>query len=84
LSGESCIREVAAYLIDRDGFSGVPSTTFVEVVHGSLKYVPFSGLEETNKNYLDIMSSLIRPVENDAEEDVVIKMAPAKTTSQDS
>lgn len=44
LSGESCIREAAAYLVDRTGFSGVPSTTFVEVVHSSFKYAPFSGL----------------------------------------
>jgi hypothetical protein len=47
LSGESCIREVAAYLVDRKGFSGVPCTTFVEVVHNSLNYVAFSGLEVT-------------------------------------
>ena len=33
LSGESCIREVAAYLLDHHNFSGVPYTTFVEVVH---------------------------------------------------
>ena len=35
-SGESTMREVAAYLIDRDGFSGVPATTMVEVRHPSL------------------------------------------------
>ena len=61
LSGESCIREVAAYLVDRQGFSGVPSTTFVEVVHKSLKYVPFTGLEVTTDTYFEIMSSLIKP-----------------------
>ena len=31
--GEGCIREVAAYLLDRDGFSGVPMTTIAEVRH---------------------------------------------------
>ena len=31
--GEGCIREVAAYLLDRDGFSGVPMTTLAEVRH---------------------------------------------------
>jgi hypothetical protein len=37
LSGEACIREVAAYLLDKDGFSGVPSTTMIESHHESLK-----------------------------------------------
>lgn len=37
LSGEACIREVAAYLIDTDGFSGVPSTTMIESHLSSLK-----------------------------------------------
>ena len=63
LSGESCIREVAAYLIDRGHFSDVPSTTFVEVVHSSLKYVPFTGVEVTSDFYFDTLSTLITPVE---------------------
>jgi hypothetical protein len=62
LSGESCIREVAAYLLDHGGFSGVPPTTFVEIVHRSLKYVPFTGLEVTSEVYRDMMSTLIKPV----------------------
>ena len=62
LSGESCIREVAAYLLDRGHFSGVPATTFVEVVHKSLKYEPFTGLEVTSDAYFEIMNSLIKPV----------------------
>lgn len=33
VSGESAIREVVAYLLDEKGFSAVPPTTFVEVVH---------------------------------------------------
>lgn len=33
--GEACIREVAAYLLDKDGFSGVPMTTLVEAGHPS-------------------------------------------------
>jgi hypothetical protein len=37
LSGEACIREVAAYLLDKDGFSGVPSTTMIESHLESLK-----------------------------------------------
>lgn len=31
--GEACIREVAAYLLDHGGFSGVPMTTLVEASH---------------------------------------------------
>jgi hypothetical protein len=35
LSGESCIREVAAFLLDYKGFSGVPPTTLVATSHDS-------------------------------------------------
>jgi len=31
--GQACIREVAAYLLDHDGFSGVPMTTLAEARH---------------------------------------------------
>jgi Phosphatidylinositol 3- and 4-kinase/Ubiquitin family len=31
--GEACIREVAAYLLDKDGFSSVPCTTLCEARH---------------------------------------------------
>jgi Phosphatidylinositol 3- and 4-kinase len=53
---------VAAFLLDRGHFSGVPATTFVEVVHKSLKYVPFTGLEVNSDAYFETMSSLIKPV----------------------
>jgi hypothetical protein len=33
MPGEACIREVAAYLLDHDGFSGVPMTTLAEARH---------------------------------------------------
>lgn len=65
LSGEVCVREVAAYLLDHKNFSKVPPTTFVEVIHQSLKYVPFTGMEVTTDTYMDIMKSLIRPVNLD-------------------
>jgi hypothetical protein len=65
LSGEVCVREVAAYLLDHRHFSEVPPTTFVEVVHQSLKYVPFTGLEVNSEYYYDIMRTLIRPVNQD-------------------
>ncbi len=35
LPGEACIREVAAFLLDHGGFSGVPMTTLVECRHPS-------------------------------------------------
>jgi len=31
--GEACVREVAAYLLDHGGFSGVPATTLAEARH---------------------------------------------------
>jgi hypothetical protein len=37
LSGEATIREVAAYLLDHDHFSGVPYTELVAVAHDSFK-----------------------------------------------
>ena len=49
-------------MLDHGNFSGVPMTTFVEVVHPSLKYVPFSGLEVTSDFYYDVLSTLITPV----------------------
>jgi hypothetical protein len=64
LSGESSIRETAAYLLDYHHFSGVPPTTFVEVVHNSLKFVPFTGLEVTSDEYFSVMSALITPQTN--------------------
>ena len=36
LSGELTVREVAAYLLDKDHFSGVPATSLVELSHPSL------------------------------------------------
>jgi len=63
LSGEASIREVAAYLLDQGHFHKVPSTAFVEVIHPSLKYVPFSGMEVTSDDYKSILTSLIKPME---------------------
>jgi phosphatidylinositol 4-kinase type 2 len=45
LSGEACIREVAAYLLDKDGFSGVPPTTMVEVTHDGFKKFKFNNIK---------------------------------------
>lgn len=63
LSGEACIREVAAYLIDTDGFSGVPPTTMVETTHESLKTFKFSSFKiaASCSDFLDMMTSIISP-----------------------
>jgi len=39
-SGESTMREVFAYLLDHDNFSGVPPTCLVEITHPSLPSKP--------------------------------------------
>jgi len=35
LSGEGSIREVAAYLLDKDNYFDIPETTFVEILHST-------------------------------------------------
>lgn len=45
LSGEGSIREVAAFLIDKNNYFGVPETTFVEIIHPTF-----------NKNWNDLLS----------------------------
>ena len=67
LSGEACIREVAAYLLDEDGFSGVPPTTMVETTHDSFKTFKFSKMKIVAdcNDYVDMISSIIAP-ENQA------------------
>jgi len=37
-AGEACIREVAAFLLDRGRFAGVPATTLVVAQHSSFRY----------------------------------------------
>ena len=39
-SGESTLREVFAYLLDHEGFAGVPLTSFVELAHPALRNKP--------------------------------------------
>ena len=38
LSGEACEREIAAYLVDKDGFSEVPETVLVSISHPSFNF----------------------------------------------
>ena len=63
LSGEACIREVSAYLLDHNNFHGVPSTTMVEATHDSFRKFKFSNfkiISECN-DYVDMISSIIAP-----------------------
>lgn len=41
-SGESTIREVAAYLLDHEGFAGVPPTALIELTHESMPFAPIT------------------------------------------
>lgn len=63
LSGEACIREVAAFLLDKDGFSGVPPTTMVEATHDGFKKFKFNNLKiiQDCNDYVDMISSIIAP-----------------------
>ena len=38
LSGEACVREIAAFYVDHDNFSGVPETLLVAITHPSFHY----------------------------------------------
>lgn len=42
--GEACLREVAAFLIDHGGFSGIPMTTLAEARHPAFNYNGFNGI----------------------------------------
>jgi hypothetical protein len=82
LSGEAAIREVAAYLLDKGHFSGVPYTAFVELVHPSLKGIPFNGLEGMKDEYFQIMQSLIEPSIDRMEEEKKLMKTPESVSSQ--
>uniref|UniRef100_H3GVT8 Ubiquitin-like domain-containing protein n=1 Tax=Phytophthora ramorum TaxID=164328 RepID=H3GVT8_PHYRM len=43
LSGEACERELAAYLLDKDHFAGVPATSLVESRHPVFNYTGSAG-----------------------------------------
>ncbi len=41
-SGESTIREIAAFMLDHEGFTGVPLTALVEINHETLHATPIT------------------------------------------
>ena len=67
LSGEACERELAAYLLDRDHFAGVPATSLVEARHPVFQYKEFA-------SYPFKMGSLQEFVKHD---DVASDIAPS-------
>lgn len=58
-SGESTLREVAAYLLDHDGFAGVPATSLVEVQHPDLPFTPVTEEQVTTQEHLTLLSELL-------------------------
>jgi len=58
-SGESSLREVLAFLLDHDGFAGVPPTALVELSHPSLKMDPISESEVTTEEFRNLISGLL-------------------------
>lgn len=58
-SGESTLREVAAYLLDKDGFHGVPATTLVEMRHKSLPAIQICDDQVTTQEHLNLISEIL-------------------------
>lgn len=58
-SGESSLREVLAFLLDHEGFAGVPPTALVEVSHPNLKISPLSENQVTSKEFRNLISGLL-------------------------
>ncbi|CAI5746475.1 unnamed protein product [Peronospora destructor] len=67
LSGEACERELAAYILDKDHFAGVPATSLVESRHPVFNYTGSTGALHFK------MGSLQEFVRHD---DVVSDLAP--------
>lgn len=58
-SGESTFREVYAYLLDHDGFAGVPPTAFVQIAHPSLPYKPVNESQIDGKEIKNLISGFL-------------------------
>ena len=58
LSGEACIREVAASMLDRDGFCGVPQTTLLSFQDDSLRQWKFSQLKIRDEEKKDFLTQI--------------------------
>ena len=49
-----------AYLLDHEGFAGVPPTALVEVSHPSLRLNQFSDHEVASEQFRNLISGLLR------------------------
>ena len=58
-SGESSIREVIAYVLDHEGFAGVPETTLVEVSHPSLKMDRLTESQVASDEFRNLISGYV-------------------------
>jgi len=81
LSGEFCVREVAAYLLDTDGFSGVPPTTMVEVTNDDFRSLTINTFRDLKiktecTDYVDMISAIIAPENNEEEEQKIEQNQP--------
>jgi len=64
--GEACVREVAAYLLDHSGFSGVPPTTLAEARHPAFnmngsRLKVIEGGASVGSHSLSLSSAVISP-----------------------
>lgn len=58
-SGESSLREVLAFLLDHEGFAGVPPTALVEMSHPSLKIDHMSTNSVVSDEFRNLISGLL-------------------------
>ena len=59
-SGESTLREAYAYMLDHDGFAGVPPTCLVELSHDSLPGSPIDESQFVSTEFSDLISGLLK------------------------
>lgn len=58
-SGESSLREVLAFLLDHEGFAGVPPTALVELSHPSLEMNRLSEAQVASPTFRNLISGLL-------------------------
>ena len=58
-SGEASLREVLAYVLDHEGFAGVPTTALIELSHPSLKTSSVCQDAVTSQQFKNLISGLL-------------------------
>ncbi|KAG3155052.1 hypothetical protein PI124_g9843 [Phytophthora idaei] len=76
LSGEACERELAAYVLDKDHFAGVPATSLVESRHPVFNYAGSAGALHFKIVLLDMR--LLNTDRNDA--NILVRKRRSPTT----